>query len=154
MKGKGKAWLQRVSKLEERIGNSDRMWFLSGWLFGRRRQWFKEMGMVKFLAVQVIWLRWNANEKESIDSKRRYSLWWGKDISRKQENFCCIQEGRKKWLQMQVNLCVYAEGWGSSHMTDAPPLIPLYSFSLFSFISESDNQISVKNGHGNDEVGV
>lgn len=39
-------------------------------------------------------------------------------------------------------------------MTDAPP-IPLYSLSLFSFfISESDSQISVKNGHGNDEVGV
>ena len=55
---------------------------------------------------------------------------------------------------MQVNLCVYAEDWGSSHMTDAPPT-PLSSFSLFSFfVSESESQISVKNGHGNDEVGV
>lgn len=39
-------------------------------------------------------------------------------------------------------------------MTDAPPT-PLSSFSLFSFfVSESESQISVKNGHGNDEVGV
>lgn len=47
----------------------------------------------RFLTVQVIWLCWNAYEKESIESKRRESpRWWVKETG----GFLLPQEGRKE----------------------------------------------------------
>ena len=117
--------------------NSEGMWFLSdgcskgeGWGSGLKRwEW------VKFLTVQVIWLRWNANEKESIDSKRRYSLrWWGKDISRKQENFCCHRkEERNGFRCRSISVCMQkteeAPIWLMLPQLPFPP--SLYSPSSF-----------------------